>query len=211
MRDAMVMKRTRQEHWSSVYVEKDPAAVSWHQPDPTPSLAALDRFGAQPASSFIDIGGGASNLVDALLGRGWRDLTTLDIAPSALEAAKARLGTDAASVRWEVADIIEWKPGRRYDVWHDRAVFHFLTEPEQRKAYREALSKGVASGGLVIIATFSPSGPDRCSGLPVRQYDANALVQELGAGYSLVDKWREEHRTPWGAVQDFQWCVFRKV
>jgi 2-polyprenyl-3-methyl-5-hydroxy-6-metoxy-1,4-benzoquinol methylase len=205
------MGQTRQEHWTSVYVEKDPAAVSWYQSDPTPSLAALDRFGAQPASAFIDIGGGASNLVDALIGRGWRDLTVLDIAPSALEAAKARLRSEAASVRWEVADVTEWRPSRQYDVWHDRAVFHFLTDPEQRSAYREALSQGVTSGGLVIIATFSPSGPDRCSGLPVRQYDAKALAHELGTGFSLVGEWREGHRTPWGAVQDFQWCVFRKA
>lgn len=211
MRDGRVMGQTRQEHWTSVYVEKDPAAVSWYQSDPTPSLAALDRFGAQPASAFIDIGGGASNLVDALIGRGWRDLTVLDIAPSALEAAKARLRSEAASVRWEVADVTEWRPSRQYDVWHDRAVFHFLTDPEQRSAYREALSQGVTSGGLVIIATFSPSGPDRCSGLPVRQYDAKALAHELGTGFSLVGEWREGHRTPWGAVQDFQWCVFRKA
>lgn len=203
------MTLKRQDHWSRVYEEKAPSSVSWYQAEPEPSLRALDRFGARPSSSFIDIGGGASNLVDALLGRGWRDVTVLDIAAPALEAARARLGPEAEKVHWEVADITEWQPSRRYDVWHDRAVFHFLTAPEQREAYRRALLAGVSPGGLVIMATFALDGPERCSGLPVRRYDPAGLAAELGAAFRLIEGWREEHVTPWGSRQSFNWCAFR--
>ena len=203
------MTLKRQDHWSRVYEEKAPSSVSWYQAEPEPSLRALDRFGARPSSSFVDIGGGASNLVDALLGRGWRDVTVLDIAAPALEAARARLGSEAGKVHWEVADITEWQPSRRYDVWHDRAVFHFLTAPEQREAYRRALLAGVSPGGLVIMATFALDGPERCSGLPVRRYDPAGLAAELGAAFRPIEGWREEHVTPWGSRQSFNWCAFR--
>ena len=155
------MTGERAQHWTRVYEEKDPSAVSWYQAQPEPSLRVLDRLGVEASSSLIDIGGGASTLVDALLERGSSDLTVLDIAPSALEAAKKRLGARAAEVRWEVADITDWQPSRRYDVWHDRAVFHFLTAPEQREAYRGALAAGLAKDGLVIMATFALDGPER--------------------------------------------------
>ena len=159
---------------------------------------------------MIDVGGGASNLVDALVKRGWGDVTVLDIAAPALEAAKERLGLSARKVHWEVADIIDWQPSRQYDVWHDRAVFHFLTEPEQREAYRRALLAGVAPGGLVIMATFALDGPERCSGLPVQRYDPASLAKELGNAFRLVEEWREEHVTPWGSTQSFNWCAFRR-
>ena len=187
-----------------------PDSVSWYQAAPGSSLHALDRFEARPSSSFVDVGGGASNLVDALLGRGWEDVTVLDIAAPALEASKQRLGPMAAQVRWEVVDVTEWTPARRYDVWHDRAVFHFLTEPEQREACRRALSAGVAAGGLIVMATFAPDGPDRCSGLPVERYDGSKLARELGPAFGVLECWREEHTTPWGAKQAFNWCAFRR-
>ncbi|HVM21757.1 MAG TPA: class I SAM-dependent methyltransferase, partial [Sphingomicrobium sp.] len=151
-----------------------------------------------------------SNLVDALLGRGWRDLTVLDIAAPALESAKARLGPAGDTVAWEVADVTRWKPSRRYDLWHDRAVFHFLTEPEAREQYRRALESGLASGGHLIMATFALDGPTRCSGLPVQRYDAASLSAELGPSFELVHEWAEEHRTPWSTPQSFNWCIFRK-
>lgn len=201
----------RKDHWTRVYDDKAATAVSWYQETPEPSLRALERFGASQTSAFIDIGGGASNLVDALLEHGWRDLTVLDLAAPALEAAKQRIGALADKIEWIVADVTDWQPRRHYDVWHDRAVFHFLTEAEQRDAYRSALLAGLAPAGLVIIATFALDGPEKCSGLPVQRYDAAGLAKELGDALQLVDAWREEHVTPWGAKQQFTWCAFRRV
>lgn len=201
----------RKDHWSHVYEARDPSAVSWYQPYPEPSLLALERYGADPRSSLIDVGGGASRLVDALLERGWRDVTVLDIAEPALDATRARLGPAADKVHWELADITQWRPGRRYDVWHDRAVFHFLTAPEQRDAYRRALEVGLAKDGLVIMATFAPDGPEQCSGLPVQRYDAAGMTQELGPGFRLIGDWRESHVTPWGDRQSFNWCALRRA
>lgn len=200
-----------QQHWAHVYEDKAPTAVSWYQANPEQSLRALSRFGVSSSSSLIDVGGGASNLVDALLEMGWQDVTVLDIAAPALEAAKSRLGPRAGKVNWEVADITHWHPARRFDVWHDRAVFHFLTEPRQREAYREALSEGLMDGGLAIIATFALDGPERCSGLPVQRYDAASLAREFGRHLHLLDAWRQDHVTPWGAKQSFNWCVFRRA
>lgn len=198
-------------HWTHVYAAKTPTTVSWYQETPEPSLRALNRFGASVSSSLIDVGGGASNLVDALLERDWQDITVLDIAAPALEAAKSRLGVAAGKVRWDIADITDWRPSRRFDVWHDRAVFHFLTGPEQREAYRSALSHGVAEDGLVIIATFALDGPEKCSGLPVQRYDPAGLAAEMGNALQLIDGWQEEHVTPWGVRQSFTWCAFRRV
>lgn len=204
------MTTPNQAHWDQVYRTKAPDSVSWYQLTPAPSLRALDEFGVSARSSLIDVGGGASSLVDRLVDRGWSDLTIVDIAAPALELAQARLGPAADRVRWQVADVTAWPPGRAYDVWHDRAVLHFLTEPEQRAAYLDALDAGTARGGLVIVATFAPDGPERCSGLPVRRYDAAALAAELGESFALQSDWREEHTTPGGGRQAFQWCVFRR-
>lgn len=198
-----------QDHWTRVYKEKASTSVSWYQPTPEPSLRAFEQFGASPSSSIIDVGAGASNLVDALLEQGWQDITALDIAAPALEAAKARIGPLADRVHWVVADITDWSPARRFDVWHDRAVFHFLMEPKQRVAYRDALLEGLVSGGLAIIATFALDGPERCSGLPVQRYDPAGLTDALGKSLQLVEGWQEEHVTPWGAKQSFNWCAFR--
>ncbi len=198
-------------HWDDVYRTKASDSVSWYQPSPDPSLQAMDRFHVPPTASLIDIGGGASSLVDHLIDRGWSDLSVLDIAAPALEVAKARLGQSADPVRWEVADITGWMPDRSYDVWHDRAVFHFLTEAEQRDGYRRAMAAGVAPNGLVVVATFALDGPERCSGLPVQRYDAPALRAEMGPDYGLVETWREEHTTPGGGKQVFNWCAFRRV
>lgn len=201
----------REQHWGEVYRTKAPDSVSWFQPTPQPSLDALDRFHVSHTAAFIDFGGGASLLVDALVQRGWADLTMLDIAAPALEVAQARLGADGAKVHWEVADIESWRPRRKYDVWHDRAVFHFLTEDAQRAGYRRALDEGLAPDGLVIIATFALDGPERCSGLPVQRYDAAALAEALGHGFVPVEDWRETHVTPGGNTQSFTWCVFRRA
>ena len=200
----------RNEDWNTVYATKSADSVSWYQAEPEPSLRVLERFEVRPSAALIDVGGGASNLVDALLHCGWSDLTVLDIAAPALEVAKARLGADAAKAAWEVADITAWSPPRAYDVWHDRAVFHFLTEPDQRAAYRAALASGLAADGLLIMATFALDGPERCSGLQVQHYDVASLARELGSVVEPVDSWEEQHVTPGGGLQAFNWGVFRR-
>ncbi|MBP2445452.1 class I SAM-dependent methyltransferase [Rhizobium leguminosarum] len=204
------MTDAKREHWDAVYRTKAADSVSWYQPMPEPSLRALDALQLPVTASLIDVGGGASSLVDRLVERGWSDLTVLDIAAPALDLAKARLGDESARVAWVIGDVTVWRPGRQYDVWHDRAVFHFLTEPEQRLAYRHALETGTATDSFVIVATFAPDGPERCSGLPVQRYDAAALAHEFSSAFALQRDWREEHTTPGGGRQSFQWCVFRR-
>lgn len=199
-----------QEHWTAVYKAKAADEVSWYQPTPAASLSALDRFCDWPNSAFIDVGGGASSLVDDLLKRGWSDLTVLDIAETALAKARERLGRDTDRVRWLTADVTRWLPARTYDVWHDRAVFHFLVTPEDRAAYRGALAHALRPGGIVIMASFALDGPERCSGLAVRRYDANGLAGELGPEFELLANWREEHVTPTRSVQPFTWAVLRR-
>lgn len=199
------------EHWAEVYRTKAPDAVSWYQPTPEPTLRALERLHIPKTASLIDIGGGASTLVDNLIERGWSDVTVLDIAAPALEIAKARLGPVATRVHWEVADITTWPPDRTFLVWHDRAVFHFLTTEDQREAYRRALSDGLAPDGLVIMATFALDGPERCSGLPVQRYDAASLAKAVGPTLKLADDWREMHITPGGNSQAFTWCTFKRT
>lgn len=199
------------EHWDEVYRTKRSTSVSWYQTSPEPTLKALDRLSIAPSASLIDVGGGASNLVDALVERGWSDLSVLDIAAPALEVARQRLGPPAAHVRWAVADITTWLPDRTYDVWHDRAVFHFLTGAAERQGYRRALLSGTAAGSLVIVATFALDGPEKCSGLPVQRYDPASLSQDLGAAFRLIEAWREAHVTPGGGSQAFNWCVFRRA
>jgi 2-polyprenyl-3-methyl-5-hydroxy-6-metoxy-1,4-benzoquinol methylase len=203
----MVQKRA---HWDAVYLSKVADDVSWFQPHPQPSLAALDWMGVPKGASLIDVGGGASNLVDVLLERGWSGLTVLDISRAALEVAKARLGDGAARINWIVADACTWTPSQTYDVWHDRALFHFLTRESHRQAYCRALDAAVGRSGHVIIATFAPDGPERCSGLPVLRYDEQSLAKELGPGLRLRHHWREEHHTPGGASQMFNWCLFER-
>jgi 2-polyprenyl-3-methyl-5-hydroxy-6-metoxy-1,4-benzoquinol methylase len=201
--------RTAQ-HWSQRYASRAASSVSWYQAEAAPSLAMLEACGAAPPASLIDVGGGASVLVDNLLARGWTDVTVLDVAAPALELARVRLGARAAAVKWVEADITSWLPDRTFDVWHDRAVFHFLIEPAQRAAYQTALRQAVPPAGLVILATFALDGPEQCSGLPVRRYDSAQLAQELGAGFRPVVDRREVHRTPTGAEQMFTWAAFRR-
>ena len=165
------------------------------------------------ASAVIDVGGGASRLVDALIEKGFRTVTVLDLSEAALAAAKARIGRRAErQVQWIVADVTVWEPrAAAYDVWHDRAAFHFLTEERDRTAYVARLTKAMKPGGHAIIGTFAPDGPDRCSGLPVARYDAQGLGRVLGDGFELVETLRHEHRTPAGSQQRFQFSLFRRA
>jgi trans-aconitate methyltransferase len=162
-------------------------------------------------AAIIDIGGGASRLVDALLEAGYRDISVLDLSANALEAAKKRVGAAAATVDWIVADATTWRPAKGYDVWHDRAAFHFLTDAADRAAYVTRLRLAVAPGGQVIIATFAPDGPEKCSGLPVQRHDSESLAAELGPDFALVETRSETHHTPWHTTQAFQFSRFRRV
>jgi hypothetical protein len=201
----------RKQHWDSVYTTKAATEVSWFQDNPALSLDLIGENSASTSAPLIDIGGGASRLVDALLVRGYSDVTVLDIAESALAATRARLSDQAQEVNWIIADITRWQPARPYALWHDRAVFHFLTDAADRAAYRRALIAGTVSGSHIIIASFAPDGPERCSGLPVMRYAPETLQTELGAGFALQDARREEHRTPGGNIQRFQYSRFARL
>ena len=200
----------RQEHWESVYEQKDPQQVSWYQPHLEQSLKFIDDARLDRDAAIIDIGGGTSTLVDDLIARGYVNVSVLDISSTAIESAKARLGKRASAVRWLAADItqIELRAGA-YAFWHDRAVFHFLRESEDRRRYVAAAKRAVAPGGHVLIATFGPEGPSRCSGLDVVRYDPDGLHAEFGAAFQKVGSSTEVHETPWGTEQQFVYCYCR--
>jgi SAM-dependent methyltransferase len=200
----------RRAHWQNVYATKAEREVSWFQENPAPSLDLIAATGISSDAAIIDIGGGASRLVDHLLDRGFRRLSILDLSAKALEEAKKRLGRRGDGVEWIVADVTAWQPLRTYDLWHDRAAFHFLTEAADRDAYVACLKKALRPGGNVIIATFASDGPERCSGLPIVRYDAASLSKILGGDFRLIGEQRHEHATPWGAVQKFQFSAFRR-
>jgi 2-polyprenyl-3-methyl-5-hydroxy-6-metoxy-1,4-benzoquinol methylase len=197
-------------HWEKVYKAKAPEAVSWYLPHLETSLGLIERAGAGREAAIIDVGGGESTLIDDLLLRGYGDVTVLDISQTAIDVNKARLGAAAGRVRWLVADIteIELAPNS-YDVWHDRAVFHFLTAPERRVAYVRQVARSVKPGGHVIVSTFGAQGPERCSGLDVMRYDAESLHGEFGVRFRLVESSKELHRTPFGTTQQFLYCYCR--
>lgn len=201
----------RAAHWDTVYGSKAEDAVSWFQESPKTSLELLAALPLAPSCSLVDVGGGASRLVDALLVRGGFDVTVLDVAAEGLAHAQRRLGRQADAVHWVTADVTRWQPRVRYDVWHDRAVFHFLVDTEDREHYRAVLADAVVEGGHVVLATFAADGPEQCSGLPVQRYDADALQAELGAGWERVAARRQVHRTPWGSDQPFTWLVLRRA
>lgn len=196
-------------HWDGVYRTKSPQELSWFQESADLSVAAIGSLAHAPGS-LIDIGGGTSVLVDELIAKGWTDLAVLDLSQEALNLSRRRLGAQDSTVEWIVADITSWRPSRQYQIWHDRAVFHFLTESADRNAYLNALKASLPSGGNAIIATFALDGPEQCSGLPVVRYDAAALANELGPSLALTDSWKERHETPAGSSQSFTWALFEK-
>lgn len=200
----------RKQHWEGVYRTKTADQTSWYQARPEPSLELIRRAGVGADAAIIDIGGGASTLVDHLLEAGYRDLTVLDLSGAALDQARRRLGPAANAVNWIEADATEFKPPRRYELWHDRAAFHFLTAAEARDGYRRALTSGLAAGGHAVIATFAPDGPARCSGLEVVRYDAAGLAAELGADFRLLASVWQSHRTPQGREQRFGFHLFER-
>jgi SAM-dependent methyltransferase len=193
-------------HWDDAYAHRGLDGVSWFQATPRVSLDLIESLGAARESSVIDVGGGPSFLVDELVARGYTDLTVLDISAVALDGVRHRLPAGAPVSLLE-ADLLTWRPTRRYDVWHDRAVFHFLTGSAARARYLRALRAAVAPRGAVVVATFADDGPSVCSGLPVQRYSSEELVAALGEPFTLVETRREEHVTPRGAIQPFTWVA----
>jgi 2-polyprenyl-3-methyl-5-hydroxy-6-metoxy-1,4-benzoquinol methylase len=201
---------SQKEHWETVYASKNPSDLSWYQAVPTVSLELIRAIKAPHDAPIIDIGGGASVLVDHLLKDGFSDISVLDIANAALNQAQKRLETRAAQVSWLEANILEAElPVRHYQIWHDRAVFHFLTEPKDQERYVAQLERSIAPGGHVIMATFALDGPTRCSGLSICQYDTSSLQKIFGSSFIFEDSRLETHQTPNGAEQYFQYVVFR--
>jgi SAM-dependent methyltransferase len=194
-------------HWDNAYASKGEEGVSWFEKSPDFSLGLIKALSAGRDVSVIDIGGGASRLVDLGLREGW-SFAVLDVSENALETARKRLDVRADAVEWIVADVTKWEPSRTFDVWHDRAAFHFLTDPGDRAAYVERLRQALKPGGHAIIATFAPDGPERCSGLPIVRYDGLQLAETVGDAFRLVAEHRKMHRTPWGSEQSFQFSVF---
>jgi ubiquinone/menaquinone biosynthesis C-methylase UbiE len=196
--------------WEGVYRSKEEAETSWFEDRPQVSLDLIAETGAGKDVAIVDVGAGSSRLVDCLLDQGFRRITVLDLSETALRTARARISPDAP-VEWVVANVLHWQPSGRFDVWHDRAAFHFLTEASDQDAYLRGMDRALVPGGHAIIGTFAPDGPTSCSGLPVAHYDAALLLERLGSAYRLVRSLSHEHRTPWGSVQRFHFGLFRKV
>jgi SAM-dependent methyltransferase len=197
-------------HWENVYATKDAAEVSWFEESPALSLELIAEA-YDGRGGVIDIGGGASRLAGALVGAGYAPIAVLDLSANALAVAKAKLGKAAKFVEWIVADVTAWHPATRFDVWHDRAAFHFLTDSAQQQAYAQALRAALNPGGIAIIGTFAPDGPEKCSGLPVARHNAASIAAILGDGFDLISERRHEHLTPGGSMQKFQFSTFRRT
>lgn len=198
---------TNKQHWEKVYTEKQPHEVSWTQETPATSLSFIRELNLPKTAGIIDIGGGDSKLADSLLAEGFEDITVLDISAQALERAKERLGAQAGKVTWIVSDITDFKPSRRYDLWHDRATFHFLTSKHQIEKYLDIARLSVE--GFLTIGTFSHEGPTKCSGLEIRQYNEEELEERLSEGFIKIRCITEDHITPFNTKQNFTFCSFR--
>lgn len=197
-------------HWENVYTTKAPDAVSWYSPHLGTSLELIEKVAPARSTSIIDVGGGESTLVDDLLARGYQNITVLDVSPTAIEVTKRRLGQAAERVQWAISDITKAElPPNSYDLWHDRAVFHFLRTMDERVAYVRQVAKAVRSGGHVLVSTFGPEGPAKCSGLEVVRYDAESLHAEFGVRFRLLESLKELHETPFGTTQQFLYCLCR--
>ena len=197
-------------HWESIHQTKTPTQVSWFQEHSRLSLQFIENTGVDRAGQIIDVGGGISTLVDDLLASDYKHITVLDIAAASLQTAQQRLGSRAQKITWIEADTQVQLPYQFYDVWHDRAVFHFLTKPAHRQRYIEAVRYALKPGGHIIVATFAPDGPTQCSGLEIVRYSEDSLHNAFGRGFEIVDSARETHHTPFGTDQKFVYCYCRK-
>lgn len=199
----------RKEHWETIYDTKAPNEVSWYQPIPKTSLDFIQRY-AQKDDAIIDIGGGDGFLVDHLLDLGYNNITVLDISEKAIERAKARLGDKASTVKWIVSDITEFEPNEQYTIWHDRAVFHFLTDSKDIERYQQTVTASIAPKGKKLIGTFSESGPKKCSGIEIKQYSENLLKETFMQDFEPLECFFENHTTPFDTIQNFVFCSFEK-
>ncbi|NIR45447.1 MAG: class I SAM-dependent methyltransferase [Gemmatimonadetes bacterium] len=201
---------SRKSHWEQIYATRSAEQLSWHQDRPELSLRLIRACATARETRIIDVGGGSSTLVDHLIDTGYTNVAVLDLAQHPLDQASARLGDRARAVEWIIADLTRFDPPHTWDIWHDRAFFHFLTEPEERNRYRNTLTKALVPGGHAIIATFAPTGPERCSGLDVVRYSAESLLDELGPEFELLNACEERHTTPDGVIQPFTYGLLRR-
>ncbi len=198
-------------YWNKVYETKGEADVSWFQKNPEPSLELIRRYAPDRSAAIIDIGGGASRLVDHLWADGFRNLMVLDISSEAIAIARHRIGNHGDSIKWIVSDATTWNPDDIYDLWHDRAVFHFLTDSDDQSAYIRNLKRALKIGGYLVIGTFALDGPEKCSGLPVMRHSSQTLQNLFGSGFGLIDSRKHDHHTPFQSIQSFQYCVFKRL
>jgi SAM-dependent methyltransferase len=201
---------SRKQHWEGIYRTKDSAQLSWFEPQPAVSLRFIEAASLQASARILDVGGGTSTLVDTLLERGYQP-GVLDVSAAAVGISQARLGLRAAEVEWFVIDVTQFRSPHAWDLWHDRAVFHFLTERTEQLAYKETLSRALGENGQVVLGTFGPEGPRKCSGLDVCRYDVASLQAQLGSDFKLLQHELTEHTTPHGVAQQFLFCRFRRV
>ena len=207
----MEQKLDSKVHWENIYTQKNTKEVSWYQPVPQVSLRLINELKIPKDANIIDVGGGDSVLVDFLLNEGYTNITVLDISSSAIENAKNRLGEKAELVTWIVSNIVDFEPKSEYAFWHDRATFHFLTEPGDIRRYVALLEKSTVPGASVVIGTFSTNGPKKCSGIDIKQYDEESLSGLFQSKFNKIKCFRESHQTPFGTVQDFLFCTFVKT
>ena len=204
-------KFDRKKHWETIYQTKELKDVSWYQPTPQTSLDLIKKFDVSITSKIIDIGGGDSFLVDHLLELGFQDITVLDISEAAIERAKTRLGAKAKSVKWLTEDVLNFIPTEKYDFWHDRAAFHFLTKQEEIDSYVEIANSFIQKDGFLVIGTFSEQGPKKCSGIDIKQYSEESLSRCFEDAFQKLECIHIDHPTPFGTVQNFVFCSFRKL
>lgn len=201
----------RKKHWEKIYETKELKDVSWYQPTPETSLSFFKQFNVPVNAKIIDVGGGDSLLVDHLLDMGYKDVTVLDISEAALERAKKRLGAKAEIVKWIVADAATFKPTEKYDFWHDRAAFHFLTQEQEIEHYLDTVQKSIKPTGVLVIGTFSEQGPKKCSGIEIKQYSEKSMIERLQKYFEKIKCITVDHKTPFDTIQNFVFCSFRKL
>lgn len=204
------MTESRKEHWDKIYSTRQAYEVSWTQENPKTSLDFIHSFNLPKRASIIDVGGGDSKLVDKLMEEGFDDITVLDISEEALKRAQERLGPKARKVNWVVSDITKFRTEKKYDLWHDRATFHFLTTIDQINKYLDRARKNLKENGFLTIGTFSDKGPKKCSGLEIKQYSENTLQDQLRSGFNKIKCIVEDHHTPFNTLQNFLFCSFRR-